>query len=65
MPIYDYKCKYCKTKKEIFQKRIEDKILYCDKCKKKSLVKLISASNFILKGKGWYKTDFKTEKNNS
>ena len=62
MPIYDYQCKYCKYKKEIIQKNSEINSLYCNICKKKSLVRLISKISFKLKGNGWYETDFKSNK---
>ena len=62
MPFYDYKCKICKIQKETFQKDNKKNILYCDICKKKSLTRLISKTSFVLKGKGWYETDFKSNK---
>lgn len=32
----------------------------CPECGEATLVKMISASSFRLKGTGWYETDFKT-----
>ena len=64
MPIYDYQCKFCKLQKEILTKNITDELMYCHACKRKSLVKIISKSSFILKGTGWYQTDFKKKNSN-
>ena len=64
MPFYDYKCKYCKIEKEIFEKTMNNNSIYCNICEKKSLIKIISRTSFVLKGKGWYETDFKSKKNN-
>lgn len=42
--------------------KISDKPLRkCPECGKNTLVKLISAPVFRLKGSGWYETDFKSE----
>ena len=61
MPIYEYRCSSCEHIKEIFQsiKDDEDREVVCDVCNKK-MKKIISVSNFILKGTGWYKTDYKS-----
>jgi putative FmdB family regulatory protein len=61
MPIYEYKCYNCNYKSEKFQKLGEnekDEII-CPKCNKNFLKRIISQSGFILKGNGWYKTDYK------
>ncbi len=57
MPIYEYECKYCNEKYELFLP-VEHKIPYCQKCGRK-MKKLISLSNFKLVGNGWYETDYK------
>ena len=64
MPIYEYECKKCKVKKDIMKKINDDNIIYCDICKNSPLKRLISKSSFVLKGHGWYETDFKKKKNN-
>jgi putative FmdB family regulatory protein len=64
MPIYEYKCKKCGYKFEQLQKVTEKPLCVCPKCKKKQLVKLVSGTNFQLKGNGWYVTDFKDKKKN-
>jgi len=57
MPIYEYKCEECKKQIELFQKISDPPAEKCG-CGGK-LKKLISNSSFILKGTGWYKTDYK------
>lgn len=57
MPIYEYECKNCKSKLEVWQKITEEPLKTCEKCGGE-LVKLISESGFILKGSGWYVTDY-------
>mgnify|MGYP002635071536 CR=1 FL=1 len=60
MPIYEYRCESCKTELEKLQKISDLPLVECPECGNPTLVKLISASSFRLKGAGWYETDFKT-----
>ena len=60
MPIYDYKCSDCEHEIEIIQKFSDEPKTLCPKCNKESLLKIVSAPSFRLKGGGWYETDFKT-----
>ena len=62
MPIYDYKCSNCGHQTEVIQKFSDRPKTLCPNCNKESLVKMISAPSFRLKGSGWYETDFKTGK---
>ena len=59
MPIYEYQCGSCRTKKEHFQKLSAEPIPVCLTCGSNTYTKLISAAGFQLKGSGWYATDFK------
>lgn len=61
MPIYEYYCKNCDQEHEIIAKINDPDLTQCPKCKSKSFNKQISATNFKLKGKGWYATDFKNQ----
>jgi len=54
MPTYDYYCKECKKLFEIFHSIKDEAKTICPDCEKESLKRLISKSNFILKGGGWY-----------
>ncbi len=51
MPLYDFKCKDCGHKEEIFVK-LDEKDPNCAKCNKK-MDKIIASVPFILKGSGW------------
>ncbi len=54
MPTYDYQCQKCQFEFEREQRITEDPIKLCPKCKSRQAKRLLSASNFILKGGGWY-----------
>ncbi len=57
MPIYEYQCEKCNDVFEIFHKIDEDCKVCCPKCLSPAK-KLISATNFILKGSGFYVNDY-------
>lgn len=56
MPIYEYRCKKCKTEKEELQ-GYDDPPPKCEKCEKE-MQKVISQTSFQLKGGGWYKDGY-------
>lgn len=58
MPIYEYICNRCGHELEEFQRIDERPITTCPKCWEPSLQRLISRTSFILKGTGWYVTDY-------
>lgn len=57
MPIYEYECTQCQEIFEILHKIDEDCKVACPKCLAPAR-KLISASNFVLKGAGFYVNDY-------
>jgi len=59
--INDYKCMECGAIKEVFNKSLLPEIfMLCKSCRKTTLhKKLFPKSNFILKGTGFHKTDYK------
>ncbi|MGA1424182.1 MAG: FmdB family zinc ribbon protein [Steroidobacteraceae bacterium] len=61
MPFYEYQCSACGEQIEVMQKISDKPLRKCPECGKNTLVKLISAPVFRLKGSGWYETDFKSE----
>jgi putative FmdB family regulatory protein len=61
MPIYEYVCGACKHHLEALQKMTESPLRKCPECGKSQLKRLVSASQFRLKGSGWYETDFKNK----
>ncbi len=62
MPIYEYECSNCKFCVESIQKISDAPLKQCPSCGQETLVRLISAPVFRLKGGGWYETDFKSDK---
>ena len=59
MPIYEYRCSSCGEQQEVMQKISAPLLTTCAKCGKPTLVKMLTAAGFQLKGSGWYATDFK------
>ncbi len=59
MPIFDYECSACGHAFDALQKAGEGPLRKCPECGKLSLKKLLAAPNFVLKGTGWYQTDFR------
>jgi putative FmdB family regulatory protein len=56
MPIYEYKCNKCGVF-EVMQKITEAPLKKCPTCKGKA-ERQISSTSFVLKGTGWYVTDY-------
>lgn len=57
--IYLYGCKNCKHEFETEQRITAEPLRDCPECgSKDSLQRLIGKTNFILKGKGWYKDGY-------
>lgn len=57
MPIYEYKCIDCDKQFELMQKFTDESLSICPDCGG-HIRKLISNTSFILKGTGWYVTDY-------
>lgn len=57
MPIYEYRCQDCQQIFEEWQKHFEDDQASCPVCNGNAQ-RLISHTSFILKGSGWYVTDY-------
>ncbi len=62
MPIYEYRCESCGHTLDALQKIADAPLADCPSCDESALKRLISAPVFRLKGKGWYETDFKSDK---
>ena len=61
MPTYDYACKNCGHRFEVFQSITEKKLRKCPECGKLSLERLIGPGGAILfKGSGFYITDYRS-----
>ncbi len=57
MPIYEYECPSCGKHYELIQRFSDEPLCICPECGG-HVHKLISHSTFILKGTGWYVTDY-------
>jgi len=57
MPIYEYECLSCGKQCEIIQRFDDEPLDECPDCGG-HMHKLISHSSFVLKGTGWYVTDY-------
>ena len=56
MPIYEYQCGKCGVF-EVTQRITENPLKKCPTCKSK-VERIISNTSFVLKGSGWYITDY-------
>ena len=60
MPIYEYQCENCSRRFEVMQRMTEPLLATCEKCGG-HVRRLISQTSFVLKGGGWYVTDYPSE----
>ena len=60
MPTYEYECPRCPRVFELRQPITEPSLTTCDRCGG-PVHRLLSATPFILKGGGWYVTDYPSE----
>lgn len=60
MPIYEYQCDSCSRRFEIMQRMTEPLLATCEQCGG-PVRRLISQTSFVLKGSGWYVTDYPSE----
>ncbi|MFA4945385.1 MAG: FmdB family zinc ribbon protein [Lentisphaeria bacterium] len=61
MPTYDYKCTACGHRFERVQAMKDQPLRECDACGGPVKRLIGSGAGFILKGTGWYCTDFKAK----
>lgn len=54
MPNYDFECQKCNEIFEISRKITDETDVKCPKCGSPDSKKLISKTNFVLKGPGWF-----------
>lgn len=62
MPIYEFQCRVCLRVTELIYKKPDDRqdvLIWCSACQDTNFHdKLISESNFHLKGRGWAKDSY-------
>lgn len=62
MPTYEYQCTECGHAWEEDQRITDKPLKTCPGCGRATAKRLISGATFILKGDGWYETDYKHKK---
>jgi putative FmdB family regulatory protein len=60
VPTYEYECPKCPRVFEVKQRITEPMLKVCERCGG-PIHRLLSATPFILKGGGWYVTDYPSE----
>lgn len=60
MPTYEYQCGQCHREFEVRQPITAAPLTHCEACGG-ALKRLLSSAPFILKGEGWYVTDYPSE----
>src|SRR2546425_4393338 len=60
VPTYEYQCEKCQRVFEIRQRITEPSLTLCEVCGG-HIKRLLSPAPFILKGEGWYVTDYPSE----
>ncbi|NTW52868.1 MAG: zinc ribbon domain-containing protein [Chlorobiaceae bacterium] len=59
MPTYQYRCNSCGFEYEVFQRMSDPSLTTCTECGKETFERVISAEGgFVLKGSGFYGTDY-------
>ena len=56
MPTYEYQCKSCDHRFEIWQKMSDDALTVCPECKG-AIRRILFPAGIVFKGSGFYKTD--------
>ncbi len=61
MPTYDYVCRSCEHRWELFQPITADAVRKCPKCGKQKAERVIGpGAGIIFKGSGFYQTDYRS-----
>jgi len=58
MPVYEYECGSCGGRFEAIRKFSDPDLVECTLCHSAPIRKVLSAPAFVLKGSGWYVTDY-------
>jgi putative FmdB family regulatory protein len=58
MPVYEYACSACGGRFEAVQKINDPVLTECRLCGATAVRKVLSPTAFVLKGSGWYATDY-------
>lgn len=58
MPVYEYECASCKGRFDAVQKFSDPVLTECRLCSASGIRKVLATPAFVLKGSGWYATDY-------
>jgi len=61
MPTYQYRCPHCEHEFSVFQSITDDPVDKCPQCGKKPRRIITGGAGFLLKGSGFYTTDYRSE----
>ncbi len=61
MPTYQYRCPECAYEFEEFQSINDDPLQSCPRCGKKPRRVITGGAGFLLKGSGFYSTDYRSD----
>jgi len=61
MPVYEYECGACGGRFEVMRKFSDPELAACTLCGAASIRKVLSPTAFVLKGSGWYATDYASQ----
>lgn len=61
MPVYEYECGSCGGRFEVMQKFSDPAVTDCRLCSATSIRKVLAPTAFVLKGSGWYATDYASQ----
>ena len=60
MPTYEYRCRKCGHRFELFHSIKDDTIKRCPKCKGRADRLISGGAGFLFKGSGFYATDYRS-----
>lgn len=58
MPLYEYHCDACDSDFELMRRVTDESQPTCVECGSGAVRRVVSQSSFVLKGSGWYVTDY-------
>ena len=58
MPVYEFECAACGGRFEVMRKFSDPVLTACRLCNSSDIRKMLSPTSFVLKGTGWYATDY-------
>jgi len=60
MPTYEYECRSCRHRFDLFQSIKSEPVAQCPRCKKRARRLISSGAGILFKGSGFYSTDYRS-----